>query len=94
MNFKTKYMIRNITLRAFYCLFGVTSLLTAYTYIRWQKAVQYTDWMFKNVDLSIPSDVDWVIDNHLGVNEISIYWCFIIAIVADLILRKIFIKSC
>lgn len=92
VNFKTRYMIRNLTLSAFYWCFGVTSLLSAYTYIRWQKAVYYTDWAFKNVDLSDPKDVTWVIDNYLCVNGVSIYWCFVIAVGVDLVLKKLFIK--
>ena len=93
MNFKTKYIIRNFSLRAFYWCFGVTSLLSAYTYIRWQKVVYYTDWLFKNANLNRPEDVKWIIKNYMHVNEISIYWCFVIAIVTDLILRKLFIKN-
>ncbi len=93
MNFKMRYMVKNYSMRAVYWLFGVTSLLSAYTYIRWQKVIYYTDWLFKNADLNRPEDIKWIIDNYMHVNNISIYWCFVIAIGADLVLRKIFIRS-
>ena len=93
MNFKTKYMARNYFLRGIYWLFGCTSLLSAYTFIKWQKAVYYTDWTFKNINLDNPNHVIWVIDNYLCVGGVSIYWCFLLAVLIDLILRKILIKT-
>lgn len=88
MNFKTRYAMRNYFLRVFYWCFGVTSLLAAYTFIRWQKAIYYTDWTFKNVNMNNPKHITWIIDNYLAINGFSIYWCFIIAIATDIILRR------
>ncbi len=93
MNFKTKYMVKNYFLRVIYWFFGATSLLTAYTYIKWQKVIYYNHWMYENIDLNVAAHVKWVVDNELSINGVSIYRCFLIAIIADLALRKIFIKS-
>lgn len=92
MNFKAKYKLRNNILRALYWCFSFTSLLTAYTFIRWQKFVYYGDWILEGFDRSQPDHCWWVVKNELGIYDIAIYWCFLIALATDLILRKSFVK--
>jgi hypothetical protein len=92
MSFKVKYFFRNITLDLLYWFFSFTGLTIVYGFIKYMKVIYYHDWMFKNINPFELKSISWLLDHYIRVGSYSIFTVLLISFVADLFLRRVYVR--
>lgn len=92
MNFKTKYRLRNSSLRLLLLSLSATAILCVYSFIKWQKVLYYGDWLYQNFDQYWAYDIKWLLHSYLSIGGIPLYVCLIMTLLIDVLLHLKVIK--